>query len=59
MVYFATHDLGLDFDKALFGEPASRIMLMLNQHSLVNLGDEKMMTLLDIEAIEANGRRQQ
>ncbi len=59
MVYFATHDLGLDFDKALFGEPASRLMLMLNQHSLANLGDNKMMTLLDIEALEANGRRQQ
>lgn len=52
MAYFGTHELGLDFDKALYEVPASRIMLMLNQHAVVNLGDEKCMTLLDIESIE-------
>lgn len=52
MAYFGTHELGLDFDKALYEVPASRIMLMLNQHSLVNIGEDKVMTLSDIEAME-------
>jgi hypothetical protein len=27
-------------------------MIMLNQHSLVNVGEDKMMTLSDMEAME-------
>ena len=52
LTYFGTHELGLDFDKTLYEVPASRLMLMLNQHSLVNIGDEKVMTLSDMEAME-------
>ena len=52
MTYFAVKELGLTFDDALYNESASRIMLLLNQHSLSNLGEEKMMTLMDIEAME-------
>ena len=29
-------------------------MLMLNQNALVNIGEDKCMTLLDIEALEEN-----
>ena len=46
------HELGLDFDKTLYEVPASRIMLMLNQHDLVNIGEDKMMTLSDMEAMK-------
>lgn len=42
----------MTFDDALYGEPACRIMLLLNQHTLCNLGDEKCMTLDDVEAAE-------
>lgn len=52
MVYFAVHDLGLTFHQALYVEPAPRLMLMLNQNALVNMGEEKVMTLSDIEALE-------
>ena len=52
MAYFAVHDLGLSFQQALFVEPASRIMLLLNQNALVNIGDEHCMTLTDLEQLE-------
>lgn len=55
LTYFAVHDLGLSFEQALFEEAASRLMLLMNQHTLVNVGEEKMMTLEDMELI--NGRR--
>lgn len=51
MAYFGTHELGLDFDETLYVVPVSRLMLMLNQHSLVNVGEDKMMTLSDMEAM--------
>lgn len=60
MVFFAVNELHLDFDTALYKESASRLMLMLNQYDLVNIGEDGMMTLSDIELIEnrgKNGRR--
>jgi hypothetical protein len=45
----------MDFDKALFDVPACRIMLMLNQSVVVNMGTDKMMTLSDLEALKQNG----
>ena len=52
MAFFAVHELHLTFEQALFKESASRIMLMLNQSALNNVGDDKVMTLSDIEEIE-------
>lgn len=52
MSYFAVHDLGLSFQQALFVEPASRLMLLMNQNALVNIGEDKVMTLSDIEALD-------
>ena len=46
------HDLGLDFHQALYVEPASRLMLLLNQNAVVNMGEEKCMTLSDLEELE-------
>ena len=52
MTYFAMHNLGLDFDESLYEVPASRLMLLLNQNAIVNIGEEKCMTLSDIESME-------
>lgn len=52
MTYFAVKELGIPFNEALFNESASRLMLLLNQHSLCNIGDDKMMTLSDLEIAE-------
>lgn len=49
MAYFAVKELGLGMEEALYWTPASQLMLMLNQHVVVNAGEESSMTLSDIE----------
>lgn len=57
MLYLGCHILNLCMDDTLYGIPASRLMLLLNQHALSETGGEKMMTLADKEKIEWQKRK--
>lgn len=54
LTYIGMNVLGMSREETLYHAPTSFLMLMLNQHVLVNMGDEKMMTLSDLEKINAN-----
>ena len=46
----------MDIDRALYSEPACRIMLLLNTHIVANVGEDKVMTLWDLEDLARKRR---
>ena len=54
LTYVGMNVLGMTREETLYEAPTSFLMMMLNQHVFMTVGDENMMTLSDLEKINAN-----